>query len=273
MEGLEQEFVVDERGGAVGGAAGFAVAAFGVEVAGAAGQIVGIETDSVGGPGVGDADHVGEHGATEATALAAGGDGHGEEIERSRAFGEIFEVDGPGFFGGQGERADDDATVTDDVDARVAEGMEDAFLGDGGCPRAGAEVAGERFVGGEAESGDGGGVGSGRELEGDLHGGLTSQYGRISDRSRGGGPSQSVLKSSVVVGRPNGYNKVVKLDRQVITKSALREHTDDNYAPGTMEERVLMVWPITREVASLNPQHDVERRLQRHVVRVGRRER
>jgi hypothetical protein len=66
---------------------------------------------------------------------------------------------------------------------------------------------------------------------------------------------------------------LVKLDRQTINKSTLREHADDNYVPGTMEERVLMVWPITREVASLSPQHDVERRLQRHVVRVGRRER
>jgi hypothetical protein len=80
-------------------------------------------------------------------------------------------------------------------------------------------------------------------------------------------------KSRLVAHRANGYNGVVKLDRQAITKSMLREHVDDNYVPGTIEERVLMVWPITREVASLSPQHDVERRLQRHVVRVGRRER
>ena len=77
----------------------------------------------------------------------------------------------------------------------------------------------------------------------------------------------------LVGGWTNRYNEFVKLDRQVITKSTLREHADDNYVPGTMEERVLMVWPITREVASLSPQHDVERRLQRHVVRVGRRAR
>ena len=70
-----------------------------------------------------------------------------------------------------------------------------------------------------------------------------------------------------------GYNVRVKLDRQTITKSALRDHADDNYVPGTIEERILMVWPITREVAALSPQHDVERRLQRHVVRVVRRER
>jgi hypothetical protein len=69
------------------------------------------------------------------------------------------------------------------------------------------------------------------------------------------------------------YNIRVKLDRQTITKSALHDHADDNYVPGTIEERVLMVWPITREIAALSPQHDVERRLQRDVVRVVRRER
>lgn len=64
---------------------------------------------------------------------------------------------------------------------------------------------------------------------------------------------------------------LVKLARQIVTKSTLHAHADDNYVPGTIEERVLMVWPITREVAALSPQHDVERRLQRHVVRVFRR--
>jgi hypothetical protein len=68
-----------------------------------------------------------------------------------------------------------------------------------------------------------------------------------------------------------GYNVGVKLDRQTITKSALRDHADDDYVPGTIEERVLMVWPITREIAALSPHLDVERRLQKDVVRVVRR--
>ena len=71
---------------------------------------------------------------------------------------------------------------------------------------------------------------------------------------------------------PAGIILSVKLARQIVTKSTLHPHAYDNYAPGTIEERILMVWPITREVAALSPQHDVERRLQRHVVRVGRRE-
>jgi len=63
----------------------------------------------------------------------------------------------------------------------------------------------------------------------------------------------------------------MKLNRQVVTKSALAGHADDNFVAGTEAERLGMVWQITREVAALSPQHDVERRLQRHVVRVERR--
>jgi hypothetical protein len=69
-----------------------------------------------------------------------------------------------------------------------------------------------------------------------------------------------------------GYNGLVKLDRQTITKSALHDHADDNFVPGTMEERILMVWPITREVAALSPDLDVNQPLQRDMVRVVRRE-
>ena len=65
----------------------------------------------------------------------------------------------------------------------------------------------------------------------------------------------------------------MKLDRQAIAKCALHDHTDDNYVPGTIEERVLMVWPITREIAALSPDLDVNRPLQRDVVRVVHRKR
>ncbi len=70
--------------------------------------------------------------------------------------------------------------------------------------------------------------------------------------------------------RARRYNDRVKLARHLVTKSNLREHRDDNFVPGTEAERVLMVWPMTREIAALNPDYDVERRLQRHVVRVAR---
>jgi hypothetical protein len=67
------------------------------------------------------------------------------------------------------------------------------------------------------------------------------------------------------------YDAVVKLARQIITKSTLRQHADDNFVAGSIAERVLMVWPITREIAALSPDYHVEQRLQRHVVRVARR--
>lgn len=41
---------------------------------------------------------------------------------------------------------------------------------------------------------------------------------------------------------------------------------------GTPAERIELVWPLTREVASLSKRHNVERRLQRHVAGIGRRE-
>jgi hypothetical protein len=69
------------------------------------------------------------------------------------------------------------------------------------------------------------------------------------------------------------YNVAMKLARQIISKSPLRGHRDDNFVSGGIAKRVLMVWPITREVAALSPHHDVEQRLQRDVVRVTRRRR
>jgi len=51
----------------------------------------------------------------------------------------------------------------------------------------------------------------------------------------------------------------VKLARQIVTKSALHAHRDNDFVPGTEAERILMVWPITREIAALNPDYDVER--------------
>ena len=79
-------------------------------------------------------------------------------------------------------------------------------------------------------------------------------------------PASLLDRCSVV-----GYEVHMKLDRQVVTKSALRGHADDNYVPGTEAERLAMVWPITHEIAALSPQHNVERRLQKHLVRVFRR--
>lgn len=55
--------------------------------------------------------------------------------------------------------------------------------------------------------------------------------------------------------------------------NVIRQGTDPglNYVPGSMEFRIGLVWPMTREVASLCEHMDVERRLQRDVVVIKRR--
>lgn len=62
------------------------------------------------------------------------------------------------------------------------------------------------------------------------------------------------------------------MDRSQTNKKLLSDTTNDDFVPGTMAERIEMVWPLTKEVASLSKRHDVERRLQRDVTRVIRRE-
>ena len=45
----------------------------------------------------------------------------------------------------------------------------------------------------------------------------------------------------------------------------------DDFVPGTPASRIAMVWPITEELASLSPNHNVEQRLQRDVTVLKRR--
>jgi hypothetical protein len=57
--------------------------------------------------------------------------------------------------------------------------------------------------------------------------------------------------------------------------TAIYKMTDDrhdNYVSGTPEDLILLVWPLTKEIASLSVKHDAERRLQRYVTRLVRRE-
>ena len=56
------------------------------------------------------------------------------------------------------------------------------------------------------------------------------------------------------------------MEKTITRKGKLATHTDDNYVPGTAEERIGMVWQITREIVSLSPYHNAERRLQRHIT-------
>ncbi len=62
------------------------------------------------------------------------------------------------------------------------------------------------------------------------------------------------------------------MDRKHVTKFKMQDNRNDNYVPGTPEERISLVWPLTREIASLSVKHNAERRLQRHVTGIVRRE-
>lgn len=62
-----------------------------------------------------------------------------------------------------------------------------------------------------------------------------------------------------------------RMNRGIV--NVIRQGADPglNYVPGSMEYRIGLVWPLTREVASLYEHMDVERRLQRDVVVILRR--
>jgi len=52
----------------------------------------------------------------------------------------------------------------------------------------------------------------------------------------------------------------------------MSDHRNDAFVPGTAEERIGMVWDLTRESTSLSKKYDAEQRLQRHITRLIRRE-
>ncbi|MCL2557105.1 MAG: hypothetical protein FWE09_01355 [Treponema sp.] len=52
----------------------------------------------------------------------------------------------------------------------------------------------------------------------------------------------------------------------IVPKSDRR---NSGYVPGTSEQRILMVWPLTKEVVSLGKKYDPEQPLQRHIVNIG----
>lgn len=60
------------------------------------------------------------------------------------------------------------------------------------------------------------------------------------------------------------------MNRKILVKIPMSEQQDDDLVPGKPEDRISLVWPLTREIASLSRKHDAERRLQRHVTRLVR---
>lgn len=62
------------------------------------------------------------------------------------------------------------------------------------------------------------------------------------------------------------------MDRKHTVTLNMKDLRTNEIVRGTPAERIGLVWPLTREVASLSKRHNVERRLQRHVAGIGRRE-
>jgi hypothetical protein len=62
------------------------------------------------------------------------------------------------------------------------------------------------------------------------------------------------------------------MERNQTNKFEMEDRRNDDYVSGTPEERISLVWPLTREITSLSVRYNAERRLQRHVTRLIRRE-
>lgn len=63
------------------------------------------------------------------------------------------------------------------------------------------------------------------------------------------------------------------VDRSHVRMNPGNHTSHADFVPGSMASRVALVWPLTREAASLSKRHDAERRLQRDVTELSRRER
>ena len=64
----------------------------------------------------------------------------------------------------------------------------------------------------------------------------------------------------------------MSMDRKHTAIYRMTDNRNEDYVAGSAEDRILLVWPLTKEVVSLSIKHDVERRLQRHITRLVRRE-
>ena len=65
--------------------------------------------------------------------------------------------------------------------------------------------------------------------------------------------------------------EATKLDRSV-TRLTHLEAADDGYVGGDPATRIALVWPITRETWAFMRPADAQRRLQRNIARLVRRE-
>ena len=59
---------------------------------------------------------------------------------------------------------------------------------------------------------------------------------------------------------------------KTITVIRQTDKRNSGYVPGTKEERISMVWPLTCEAVSLSKKYNVEQPLQRHIVNIIKRD-
>ncbi len=64
----------------------------------------------------------------------------------------------------------------------------------------------------------------------------------------------------------------MSMDRNHTATYRMVDIKNDDFVPGSPADRMKLVWLLTREISSLSKKHDAERRLQRHVTRLVRRE-
>ena len=64
----------------------------------------------------------------------------------------------------------------------------------------------------------------------------------------------------------------MRMDRTQTSLRRMDEVLHDDFVLGDPATRIQLVWPLTKELASLsiNKKYDVERRLQRHITRTIR---
>ena len=62
------------------------------------------------------------------------------------------------------------------------------------------------------------------------------------------------------------------MNRTHTVEGRMSDDRREDIVPGTPAERIGMVWVLTREITSLSKRYDAERRLQRNVTMLGRRE-
>jgi len=58
--------------------------------------------------------------------------------------------------------------------------------------------------------------------------------------------------------------------KKTITVMRQSDPRNSGYVPGTMEERIALVWQLTCEAVSLSGKYDSEQRLQRHITHIIR---